>query len=67
MKKVIHYILSYFGALLFFSGIVGSVLKWVMATAFMNYIFEKKIIIAIVAVFLGSLFTLYFYKPLKYQ
>jgi flagellar motor component MotA len=67
MKKAVHYILSYLGALLFFSGIIGTVLKWITISVFMDYMLEKKIIIAFIAIFLGIIFTLHFYKPLKYQ
>jgi len=67
MKKAVHYILSYLGALLFFSGIIGTVLKWITMCVFLDYMLEKKIIIACIAIFLGIIFTLRFYKPLKYQ
>ena len=60
-----YYILSYLGAILLFSGIIGTLLKWSTICLFQEYTFTKQIIIAIIAVSSGIYATIKFYKPLK--
>jgi len=68
MKKIMHYILSYLGAFLLFSGLIGTLLKWFsiyVCPEYYNAI--GKIIIAFIAFLFGLIITFRFYKPLKYQ
>lgn len=67
MKKTLHYILSYVGAFLLFSGITGTLLKWSTMCLFQEFAFTKQIIIAIIAFSCGLFATIKFYKPLKYN
>lgn len=67
MKKILHYILSYVGAFLLFSGITGTMLKWFTSCLFQEYAFTKQIIIAIIAFSCGIYATIKLYKPLEYN
>lgn len=67
MKKALHYILSYVGAFLLFSGITGTLLKWSTICIFQEYVFTKQIVIAIIAFSCGLYTTIRFYKPLEYN
>ncbi len=66
MKKALHYILSYLGAFLFFSGIVGCSLKWCINIMDLNLYFANPIS-SIITLLLGAIITIKIYHPLKYQ